>query len=79
MRAANDNTSAKSFRRPPKYKGIEGDIRNELEDDLINAMDVDQRVLYRRHGIVPTELEYLARRVESEIAAAMSALRNEAA
>jgi hypothetical protein len=78
MRAANDNIRITRWRAPSGYKERADDIRYELEQDLIEAMDVDQRVKYRKHGIVPLELESIAARIEVEVAAAIDALRDAA-
>ena len=78
MRAANDNCRVTKWRAPPGYKEQVEDIRYELEQDLIEAMDVDQRLQYRRHGIVPHELAPIAARIEIKIAAAIDALRGAA-
>lgn len=78
MRAANDNTRSSKRRVPYGYKKQAEDIRYELEQDLIEAMDSDQRAQYRRHGIVPVDLESLAARVELRIAEAIDALRDAA-
>lgn len=66
--AANDNR--KTFAK---------DIRYELEGTLIEAMDVEERVRYRKDGTVPPEFRYLADRIESEIAAEIESYRGEAA
>ncbi|MEV4606177.1 hypothetical protein MRBLMR1_001117 [Neorhizobium sp. LMR1-1-1.1] len=79
MQAANDNQPVHSRRKSSLRTEKEADIRYELEGDLIEAMDTDQRVLYRKHGIVPDELRSIAARVEAEIAAAIDEMVEEAA
>lgn len=75
MRAANDNIRVPKWKAPSGYKDRADDIRYELEQDLIEAMDSSQRVQYRKHGIVPIELESIAARIEVEVAAAIDAMR----
>lgn len=77
MRADNDNSPG-HVRIRAGYKEREEEIRYEFEDDLIEAMNVEQRVAYRRHGTVPAELRYLADRVEANIAREISIMRRKA-
>jgi hypothetical protein len=69
--AANDNSAIAKIPAKTSVKKqvreYEANVRYEHEDRLIEAMSVEQRVRYRKTGIVPGEFQGLADEIEADI------------